>query len=274
MSPSPRPIIDAHVHLGDDGHLRLDPRALTQRMDDHGVSIAIARPTGAELAVHNTAGNDRVLNAGPRVRALVTANPWYGTAALDELRRCQPHHPAGLYLHPSRQGFCPTDAVAAPLIHFARSVSWPVVIHTGTYIQSDVLAVAELARRFPDLTFVCDAAGFSDMWFELPVLLDDVPNLMIGASLIWGRAVAGTVSRGAARRILFGSGEPRDTLAASLARIRRLALDATDLHAILFDNARRVFRLDGVPGGPDMKTPTRPAAHSEPPTPPGTGGAP
>ncbi len=72
------PIIDAHVAVGGEHYLRLDAAELLRRMDEHGVVVAVARPMGAELAVHNRRGNDRVLSAGPRVRGLATANPWYG----------------------------------------------------------------------------------------------------------------------------------------------------------------------------------------------------
>ena len=58
------------------------------------------------------------------------------------------------------------EAIVEHLLVFAHEVRWPVVFHTGTYIHSDVLAVAQVARRFPDVTFVCDCAGFADMWFE------------------------------------------------------------------------------------------------------------
>jgi hypothetical protein len=47
-------IIDAHVALGEEHHFRLDSPDLLQCMDAHG--IAIARPTGGELAVHNRRG--------------------------------------------------------------------------------------------------------------------------------------------------------------------------------------------------------------------------
>src|SRR5437764_14827608 len=98
-------IIDAHVALGEEHHLQLSEAELLRRMDDSAISLAIARPLGSDLAVHNRRGNDRVLGAGPRVRALATANPWYGREALDELKRAHAARAVGLYLHPSRQAF-------------------------------------------------------------------------------------------------------------------------------------------------------------------------
>jgi predicted TIM-barrel fold metal-dependent hydrolase len=241
-SPAER-IIDAHAAVGREHHLSLDENDLRRRMDEGGIDLAIARPMGAELAVYNRAGNDRVLSIGPRVSGLVSANPWFGDEAIDELTRCRDLGAVGLYLHPTRQGFMPTDPVAAPLVVFATEANWPVAIHTGTYIQSDVLALAELARRFPQTTFIADTAGFTDMWLELPGVLEETPNVMLCASLVWGRAILNTVNAGRADRILFGSGEPRDRMGAALARIDRLELKPEHRRMILSDNARRVFKL-------------------------------
>jgi hypothetical protein len=236
-------IVDAHVSLGREHYLQLDGAELVRRMDEHDVIIAIARPTGADLAVDNSNGNDAVLSSGPRIRGLATANPWYGERAVAELTRCRALGAVGLYLHPTRQGFLPTDPIVEPLIEFARGACWPVVFHTGTYIQSDVLAVAELARRNPDLTFVCDSAGFSDMWFELPGVMAQTTNVLLCASFIWPRAIDLTVRQFGADRVLFGSGEARDRIAAALARLDRLELPPADRRAILHDNAIRVFGL-------------------------------
>jgi predicted TIM-barrel fold metal-dependent hydrolase len=236
-------IIDAHVALGREHHLELDAPELLARMDRHGVSTAIARPLGAEVAVNNRAGNDRILGAGERIRALATASPWHEKEAIAELSRCHQANAVGLYLHPTRQGFMPTDPIVRPLIEFARDVRWPVVVHTGTYINSDVLAVAELARQFRDVTFICDNAGFTDMWFELPGLLAEHPNVMLCTSLIWARAILLTVQNHGAQCVLFGSGEPRDSGEAALKRIERIELNDADRRAILSENARRVFSL-------------------------------
>src|SRR2546423_9475402 len=105
-------IIAVHTALGQEHHLRLEPEQYLPRARQLGVSLAIARPMGSELVVHNRLGNDRVLSAGPNVRGLATLSPWYGRDAIDELKRAQQAGAVGLYLHPSRQGFLPTDPIA------------------------------------------------------------------------------------------------------------------------------------------------------------------
>jgi predicted TIM-barrel fold metal-dependent hydrolase len=238
------PIIDSHIALGEELHLHCDASFALHQMQQHNIALSIARPMGSELVSHNIEGNNRVLSAHSSIRALISANPWLGPVAIAELKRCQAKHPVGLYLHPSRQGFFPTESIATPLIEFAVAANWPIVFHTGTYIHSDVLAVAAVARRYPQTPFICDCAGFTDMWFELPSLMLDTSNLYLCTSLIWGRAIANAVKQHGSSRILFGSGMPRDTVAAALTRIRSMELNDSDLQAILFDNARRIFRCE------------------------------
>jgi len=236
-------IIDGHALLGREYHLELSADELLRRMDAHGIQIAIARPMGAELAVLNKEGNDRVLKAHARIRGLVTVNPWFGAPALDELKRCHELGAVGLYLHPSRQGFFPTDPLVDPQLELSAKFGWPVMFHTGTYLYSDILAVGEVARRFPKLNFITGFGGFTDMWFELPGVFAEVPNLYLDASMMWSDAIAQIVTKCGLQRVLYGSAEPRNCYAASLKVLARLELKAEQRRAILHDNAKRIYKL-------------------------------
>jgi len=236
-------VIDVHAMLGREDYLALDADELRRRMEAHQVEAAIARPMGAELVVDNAAGNTRVLEAGEPVHGMVSVNPWYGDRAIDELRRCHDHGAVGLFLHPSRQGFMPTESVATPLLEQAARFGWPVMFHTGTYIQSDVLAVGEAARRYPDTPFILGCSGFADMWFEIPGIMGEAPNLWLETSMILGNGLRKTIAAHGTDRVLFGSAEPRNRYAAALRTLARLNLTESQLHAILYDNTKRLFEL-------------------------------
>jgi uncharacterized protein len=235
--------IDAHVMLGEEHPLTLARDELLRRMDRNEIEVAIARPMGADLAVDNRAGNDRVLSAGSRVRGLASANPWFGQRAIDELKRCQQLGAVGLFLHPSRQGFMPIEPIAAPLLEFAVESQWPVMFHTGTFVQSDVLAVAEIARRYPQTQFILGSGGFADMWFEVPGAMQEVPNLWLETSHILGNGIRTVLKTCGPQRVLFGSGEPSNRHSAALKCLQHLELEPDVLYAILYENARRLFRM-------------------------------
>lgn len=237
-------IIDAHVMLGAEYPLsqRLDD--LLRKMDQHEVEKAAARPMGGELVYDNTAGNDRLLSAGPRILALITANPWRGDGATEELKRCQQLGAAGLFLHPARQGFMPIEPIVEPLLEFAATARWPVMFHTGTFVNSDVLAVAEVARRYPETPFVLGCGGFADMWFEIPGVMESATNVWLETSHILGNGVRIVLQGPGAKRVIFGSGEPSNRYACALHCLRNLELDETTTRQVLHDNARRLFNLD------------------------------
>lgn len=237
-------MIDAHAMLGDETYLRLDAAELLRRMDAAGVDVAIARPMGAGLVVDHRTGNDLVLGAGPRIRGLATVNPWWGEKALDELARCRDLGAVGLFLDPARQGFFPTEPVATPVVERAAEYGWPVMMKTGAYIYADVLALAEVARAFPETTFIAGFGGFADMWFETPIAVRNASNLLLDASMIWGAAVKQIVEAHGPERVLFGGAEPRNRYAVVLKTIDRLELDPAARRAILHDNAARVFKIE------------------------------
>lgn len=241
--PTTYPVIDAHALLGEETYLSLNAAELLRRMDDAEIALAIARPMGRGLVVDHRAGNDMVLGAGPRVRGLVTANPWWGQAALDELARCRDLGAVGLFLDPARQGFMPTEPVAQPLIERAAEYGWPVMVKTGTYVNADVLALVEVARRMPGTPFIAGFGGFADMWFELAGVFGATPNLYLDASMMWGDAIGDVLREQGPSRVLFGSAEPRNRYAINLRTLDRMALDESGRRAILHDNAKRLFAL-------------------------------
>lgn len=237
-------IIDAHAMLGDETYLSLDAEGLLRRMDAAGIELAVARSMGAGLVVDHRAGNDLVLTAGPRIRGLATVNPWWGAKGLDELARCRDLGAVGLYLDPLRQGFFPTEPVAASIYQRAAEYGWPIMFRTGAYIFADVLAVVEVARKYPAVDFVAGFGGYADMWFEINAAIGSVPNLHLDASLLWSDGIQEIINQHGPERVLFGSAEPRSRYEVGLRTLDRLELPLATREAIYHQNAARVFHLN------------------------------
>ena len=236
-------IIDAHAMLGVETYLQLEASELLRRMDAAGVELAIARPMGRELIVDNRAGNDRVLQAGPRIRGMVSVNPWWETKAIEELSRCHDLGAVALFLDPLRQGFFPTEPVATPVYERIAEYGWPIMFRTGTYVFADVLAVAEVARRYPQIEFIAGFGGFADMWFEIQGAIGSVSNLHLDASLLWADGIDEVIQTHGADRVLFGSAEPRNRYSVNLRSVERLTLTAAARRALMHKNAERLFSL-------------------------------
>ena len=229
--------------LGHETYLSLDAESLLQRMDQSQIDLAIARPMGAGLVVDSRAGNDLVLRAGPRIRGMVSASPWWATKALEELSRCRDEGAVGLFLDPLRQGFFPTEPIATPIYDLAEEFNWPVMIRTGAYVFADVLAVTEVARRYPRINFILGFGGYADMWFEVCSAIGSVSNLHLDSSLLWADGIDEVVQSHGHSRVLFGSAEPRNRYRINLRSLARLDLSETARGAILHQNAERLFQL-------------------------------
>ena len=229
--------------LGDETYLSLDAAELLRRMDAAEIDTAVARPMGAGLIVDHRAGNDLVLSAGPRIRGLVSVNPWWGVKGLDELARCRDNGAVGLFLDPLRQGFFPTEPIATPLYERAAEFRWPILFRTGAYIFADVLAVVEVARKFPTVDFIAGFGGYADMWFEINAAIGSVPNLHLDASMLWSDGIEEIIREHGAERVLFGSAEPRNRYRVNLRTLDRIELPAAARETIYHQNAERVFHL-------------------------------
>ena len=239
----PSKIIDVHAMLGEETYLSLDAAELLRRMDEAEIDLAIARPMGAGLVVDHRAGNDLVLGAGPRIRGLVSVNPWWGDGCLGERAHCRDRGAIGLFLDPLRQGFFPTEPIAAPLYERAAEYNWPILFRTGTYVFADVLAVAEVARRFPTVNFIAGFGGYADMWFEIADAIGAVNNLYLDASMLWSDGIEEIIRRHGAEKVLFGSAEPRNRYRVNLRTLDRLELSDEKRDAIYYRNAERLFNL-------------------------------
>ena len=122
-------IIDAHVHIGTTinhfKRLHITAGDILREMDANGIDMAILCPAGADLAVDNRAGNDRVaaaVRAHPdRFIGLGSANPWYGETALVELERAvYDLGLRGFKFHSLIQGFHLNDPILVyPLVEKA-----------------------------------------------------------------------------------------------------------------------------------------------------------
>jgi predicted TIM-barrel fold metal-dependent hydrolase len=236
-------IIDAHAMLGNETYLALDAAELLRRMDAAGVEIAIARPMGSGLVVDHRAGNNLVLSAGPRIRGLATVNPWWGERALDELARTRDLGAVGVFLDPLRQGFFPTEGVATPIYDRAAEYGWPIMFRTGTYVFADVLAVVEVARRYPQTEFIAGFGGYADMWFEVTQAIGAVPNLHLDASMLWAEGIEEVIRAHGPSRVVFGGAEPRNRYRVNLRSLDLLKLPDSARRAVLCENAKRIFSL-------------------------------
>lgn len=234
-------VLDGHVRIGRQREAELDTTELLTRMDRLGIARALVAPSEAQIAVHNTAGNDATTTAardsGGRLLAYAVANPWFGRAAVDELRRAHDLGAVALSIDSALQGFDLLDGQIEPLLAVATKFGWPVLVRTGTPPTHLPLTVALLARRHPELSFLMGRSGATDFWIDAVPAMLDAPNLYADTCYAaWDTTLTHLLAAVGPERLVFCSDQPYTAVDAEVAGLRRWPLPAAQRAMIMGGN--------------------------------------
>ena len=241
-------IIDAHAHIGHGRYKSLSGEELLSQMDEFGIDRAVICPVEEQITVYNQQGNDEILEQvskhPDRFTGFAVANPWFGQAAVDELKRALDKGLQGLKLQPVIQGFSMNDALVYPLIEVVVRYQVPVYAHTGTAHFGEPFKLVELARRYPDVTFIMGHSGSSDFWSDLGRSHQFAPNILFETSRNGPAKYTNMIKNIGVDYIVFGSNAPESLYPLELASIWDMITDPGDLERILGLNMQRA--LGGV----------------------------
>ncbi|MCW2958973.1 MAG: hypothetical protein JWP18_1776 [Solirubrobacterales bacterium] len=204
---------DAHLHIGHN-----DPDGTEATLEEILAGLdAAGHAGGLVYPMHEPDGygpaNDmiaaRVAASGGRLEWLCRVDP-NAEGAVREAERCLDAGATGIKLHPRSDGFGLPHLVVAELAGLAASRRAPVLFHAGRGIPNLGLAVAELARRFPEARFILAHAGISDLGLLGPAAAE-LPNLLFDTSW-WNVAdVLALVTSIPPGQILYASDMPYGT---------------------------------------------------------------
>lgn len=222
-------IVDAHCTIGDGRHATLSADELVDQLDTLEVEAAVVGPPDRCLTVYNREGNDLVRTACARhpgrLVGFATVNPWYGDAAVEELRRAAADGLVGLILHPPRQGFILVDDVADPVLEVAGELGLPVYVGTGTPAYALPLQLTEVARRYPQVRFLMGHMGHSDFWIDSIPAAVAAPNVFAEISYKQPHVIREAVATLGADRVVYGSDAPFNAMRLELEKFTEVGLD-------------------------------------------------
>lgn len=248
-------IVDGHVTLGRVDGVEVEVGTLLAQMDRAGVDLAVVSPDPRETAVAHREGHDRLLELCERypgrLAAYATANPWLGTAAVDELDRALRAGAVAIKLHPYLQGFQPVEPIVEPIMELAAARGVPVYVHSGTPVQATPFQVAALADRFPGVPVILGRGGKTDFKADAAPALAATPNLY--GDTAHDFPLTGMTAQLAAagpRRLLFTSDFPYGDVCHELRRARALPACDAVLRDVLGGNLLRLLKAERMPGEP------------------------
>lgn len=232
-------IVDARCTIGDGRHATLSADDLVALLDELAVEAAVVGPPDRCLAVYNREGNELVRAAcrrhPGRLIGFATVNPWYGDAAVEELRRAAADGLAGLILHPPRQGFLLVDDLADSVLEVAGELGLLVYVGTGTPAYALPLQLTEVARRFPQVRFLMGHMGHTDFWIDsIPAALA-APNVYAEISYKQPHVIADAVATLGADRVVYGSDAPFNDMRLELEKLAAAELGERDRELVAGD---------------------------------------
>jgi hypothetical protein len=244
-------IIDAHVYVGESLFQQSQSvAAVLKRMDDLEIDQAVLcpnRPKDYALVSANQRVADAVTQHKDRFYGLARIDPWQGEDALQHLKQAREEWGLhGLLLHPWEETFQVADGLIDPLLEYAQSERFPVFIETGYPLVAHPLDIAEIARRFPEVTFIgthglqLDSAAFALVDAERA--MRECDNLIMETSGMYAPEVMERIVEDLGEhRLMFGSHSPWYNQELELKRAQLLDLNARQKKAVLGGNVARIL---------------------------------
>ncbi|MFF3330843.1 amidohydrolase family protein [Streptomyces sp. NPDC002888] len=247
---SPHPVFDFHA--------RLVPRPgaaerLIEVLDASRIERAVVCAGGViELMrlsrqlvlgghVETDADNDALLRAAGASRGRLIPF-WFANPHRDASHyRARAAEFRGLEISPAVHGVDLTDPRIAELVAVAGEFGHPVYTVCLERAGSAVADLADLARRFPDVTFVLGHSGVGNIDYYGVEVIAPVANVLLETSGGYTTVLRAAIERLGADRVLFGTEFPLQHPDAELAKYAALDLPAGQWRRIAWDNAVRLL---------------------------------
>ncbi len=264
------PIIDCHVHLNnyhEQTIVSLDQSLdkLQAAMQDAGVCYSLVL-TSYEVSPHRPSTAD-VVRAAAEIDSIgVVAGISYRHYRQRDLRELADFLGAGLVkglkLYPGYEPFYPHDHRLRVVYDLAEEFNVPVMIHSGdTYTQTGKvkyahpLEVDEVAVDHRNVQLVICHLGnpwlvdCMEVVYKNPNVYADFSGLILGEfteafeDYMEEQIREVILYAGEPRKFLYGSDWPICSMKSYVDFVRQLKLSTADLHAIMYENSRSLFRL-------------------------------
>ena len=238
-------VVDCHCHLGKGHDYQQSLSQQLEEMDNFGIERAVICPVDRYIAVENREGNDYVLSIAKthpdRFFAFATANPWFGSKALTELKRALNEGARGIKLHPALQGFLLCDDLVYPVLEIAGENNVPIYFHTGTPAYSQPMHVAELAMRFPEVNLIMGHMGSTDFWIDAVPAAQLASNIYVDTSWSLPDKIRNAINNIGVDRVLFGTDSPLSTYSVEMGCINATSLDENEKVMLMGNNLLRLI---------------------------------
>ena len=243
-------IIDFHTHFNGGVYApKSDADYFISVMDRNKIEKSLLLPLDgffSDFQKDNDLISSVVGKYPDRFAGLGTIDPRQGEAALREIDRCLDEtNLIGFKFHSWLQAFGPLDVDFMRLAEEGNRRKALFFFHDGTPPYSEPFQLAEIAKRFPDLTVVLGHSGLPDLWREslLSALKYDNIWLCFCGTPFWG--MKEITKRMNGERIVWGSDYPaakEQDIPERIKQVLYLPFSDSVKEKILYTNAQQLLK--------------------------------
>jgi len=246
-------IIDIHVHYYKKwcGMVGLKITDLIAKMDKSGIDMSILNSLSALTEKDPSPGNKEIYNAvslyPDRLVGMASVNPYHAQYAEEELKRClSTYEFKGLKLHPWIQGYPAHSEIVHNLIDICKEYNVPILFHSGTPPYTQVVQIAYIAKKFPDVVFILGHMGLTYQWKEAIEVATMYQNIFLETSgITYSFAIKEAIKKLGTGRIVFGTDSPfLESAELEIMKIKNLKLSSDQWEMIMYKNAKELFNLN------------------------------
>ena len=220
---------------------------LLRSEDEAGVGYLLVHAVATKPSQVEDVNTWIAAHLSDRVFGFGTIHPLYSGIEA-ELKRIARLGLRGLKLHPDFQGYYVNDP-SMDIVYSNIEDKMPVLFHAGdeTSDFSSPRRIADVVARYPKLTVIAAHLGGYSEWDEAEKYLIGKNLYIDTSSALWAipreKAVR-LIRKHGVEKVLFGTDYPLTHHKEELARFEALGLTETEKRLILFENAKRLLKLD------------------------------
>jgi len=243
-------VIDAHVHFGEKCEIfgfGVTEDVLIGTMNKVGIDKAIVQnPGGIPDAIK---GHDDIAALAKkypgRIYGICSINPIkYGIdKTLAEMERtARKLNFRGVKIHTLAWCLTPSNPFSTEMIEKARNLGIAVIVHTGGTTMGAPSLVEPVAKKYPDVTFVLNHAGWLHWYSDAENVARNCQNVVLETSWSAIYDIGSAIATLGADRVMLGTDFPIN-MATEVAKYKSLGLPPDKERMVMGETAAKVHKI-------------------------------
>jgi len=244
-------IIDAHSHLGASclalWKNEVDEEAFIANMDKWGINKSCVNHWG--ITYDPVEGNDKIANFmkkyPDRIIGFACIVPRFYKDAKDEVVRAKNElGMMGLKLHPTFNQYYADSPLVYPVVEKAIELNMPMLFHCGSDEYSHPRNLGNLAKRYPEATFIMGHMG-EDAVYEAVQVASQYKNIIPDTAGLYNLydILNYAIYYIGEDRIIFGSDFPAYNPGPEISKVKDANITDSQKEKILGLNMKRILGI-------------------------------